>query len=138
MKLNPNELRDIVTKAIEESPKINQMDGRLTRVEDRLTRVEDRLTRVEDRLTRVEDRLTRVEDRLTRVEDRLGSIEQEFQEFRLIQEDMHQTLKLVLDAVMPAQKRGEQIEQISDVVDNHEIRITVVEDVVKDHLNEKA
>ena len=103
MQLDRNELQDIVVKAIEESPKINQMDGRLTRVGEGFS-----------------------------------SIEQEFQEFRLIQEDMHQTLKLVLDAVMPAQKRGEQIEQISDVVDNHEIRITVVEDVVKDHLNEKA
>ena len=96
MLVAPKELHDIITKAIEESPKINQMDGRLT------------------------------------------AMGQEFHEFRLLQEDMEQTLKLVLDAVIPAQKRGEQIEQISDAVDNHEIRITVVEDVVKDHLNDKA
>ena len=107
MPLDPNELHSIITKAIDESPKINQMDGRLTRIEDRLTGAEDRL----------------------------GSIEQEFHEFRLIQEDMQQTLRVIMDAVIPAQKRGEQIEQISEAVDNHEIRITVVEDVVKDHLN---
>jgi hypothetical protein len=117
MPLDPNVLHAIIIKGIEESPKINQMDSRLTRVEDRLTKGEDRLTKGEDRL---------------------GSIEQEFHEFRLIQEDMQQTLRVITDAVIPAQKRGEQIEQISDAVDNHEIRITVVEDVVKDHLNEKA
>ena len=71
MLLDPNELQNIIAKAIEESPKINQMDGRLT------------------------------------------AMGQEFHEFRLLQEDMEQTLKLVLDALMPAQKRGEQIKHIS-------------------------
>ena len=84
MPLDPNELHNIITKAIEESPKINQMDGRLT------------------------------------------DMGLEFHEFRLLQEDMEQTLKVIMDAVIPVQKRGEQIEQISDAVDNHEIRITVV------------
>ena len=110
MPLDPKELQNIVTKAIEESPKINQMDGRLTRVEDRLTKVEDRLS----------------------------SIEKEFHEFRLIQEDMQQTMRVIMDALIPSQKRGEQIEQLADVVDNHEIRISVVETVVKDRLSDKA
>jgi hypothetical protein len=104
MPLDPNVLHAIIIKAIEESPKINQMDGRLS----------------------------------TRTGEGFSSIEDEFRRFRLIQEDMQQTLRVIMDAVIPAQKRGEQIEQNSDAVDNHEIRITVVEDVVKDHLNEKA
>jgi len=67
MLLDPNELQNIIAKAIEESPKINQMDGRLT------------------------------------------AMGQEFHEFRLLQEDMEQTLKLVLDAVLSAKKRGKPI-----------------------------
>jgi hypothetical protein len=67
MLLDPNELQNIIAKAIEESPKINQMDGRLT------------------------------------------AMGQEFHAFRLLQEDMEQTLKLVLDAVLSAKKRGKPI-----------------------------
>ena len=74
MQLDPKDLQNIIAKATEESPKINQMDGRLTRVGKGFS-----------------------------------SIEEEFDKFRLIQKDMQQTLKVILDAVLSAKKRGKPI-----------------------------
>ena len=74
MQLDRSEVQNIIAKAIEESPKNNQMDGSLTRVGKGFS-----------------------------------SIEEEFDNFRLIQKDMQQTLKVILDAVLSAKKRGKPI-----------------------------
>ena len=74
MQLDPNKLPAIIANDTAESPKINQMDGRLTRVREGFS-----------------------------------SIEEEFRKFRLIQKDMQQMLKVILDAVLSAKKRGKPI-----------------------------
>ena len=52
----------------------------------------------------------------------------------LTMEAMQHDLKLILDAVIPVKARAAQVDQVIDMVDRHEIRLSVVESVVRDRI----
>ena len=52
----------------------------------------------------------------------------------LTMEAMQHDLKLILDAVIPVKARAAQVDQVIDMVERHEIRLSVVESVVRDRI----
>ena len=49
-------------------------------------------------------------------------------------EESRRDMRLILDVIMPIRKGTEAIEDLNKSIDGHEIRITAVEHVVKDHV----
>ena len=86
----------------------------------------DRLSGTVDQLTGTVDQLTGTVDRLSESHHLLG----------LRVESMQGDIKLILDAVLPAKQRAEQIDRVEASVEDHEDRLCAVELTVKKHLHD--
>ena len=67
---------------------------------------------------------------------RLDLLTDDFHKFGLRMESMQRDIKVILDAVIPAKQRAEQIDHVEAMVEGHEHRLCAVEISIKKHLHD--
>jgi len=69
---------------------------------------------------------------VARLESKMDQFNEHFFETRATMDEMQRDMKLILDAVIPAQARATQIDQVVEKVDHHEHRLGAIETWISD------
>ena len=69
---------------------------------------------------------------VARLETKMDQFDGQLFETRATMDEMQRDMKLILDAVIPAQARVTQIDQVVEKVDHHEHRIGAIETWISD------
>ena len=146
MSCSSSELREVVDSVIGAHPKISTMQADIVVmqadiVEMKADIVEMKADIVELKsdvkslkvaVKNLENTTARLEQRQDTMQDSLDRLEANHHYQCLKMEEMDHNIKLILDAVIPAQGRAERIDHLEDTAARHEARLTAVEVTVKE------
>jgi len=133
-----NALRQTIDDAIEHNQSICQLKTDAGTLKTEITDLKKGQLRLESRQHHLEAGQMRLEAGQMRLEAGQRNLKEGQTYLGVTMESMQRDLKLVLEALIPANAKAEKISQIEDVTQHHDGRIGALETAFKSHLANHA